>query len=246
MLYARHTGVDLPHGVVPDISVPSSPVQEKEPTDEQRCIWDRPLAAPPPLPHIPNLDLAGKSEHATHHEPAWCPDEVGSAGSPSGESGEAGQLGSSFNGEAAQLGSSFSGSGAAGEAEGVGGVGGVRRSSEAAEGDRVYGGRTAGDSRRLREKERREAAKARRRKPRQLIRSVYFTAPNPFPELEAFVLYEVELYGLDLYRFGGGMKAALGAYLDCEGGRDIKAILLGTRQNDPNGSEYIRTSERSE
>lgn len=205
VLYARHTGVDLPHGAVPGVSVPSSPVQEKTPTDEQRCIWDRPLAAPPPLPHIPNLDLRGQSEHATHHEPACSPEPE----SPPPELGEGG-----------------AGGGLSGAPPGAGGAGADAAGPETTDGSSK---RTARDAH--------EAAKARRRKPRQLLRSVYFTAPNPFPELEAFVLSEVELYGLDLYRFGGGMKAALGAYLDCEGGKDIKAILLGTRQNDPNGSE---------
>lgn len=204
VLYARHTGVDLPHAAMPDVSVPSSPVQEKEPTDEQRCIWDRPLAAPPPLPHIPNLDLRGQSEHATHHEPACSPSpEPDSPTSPGVDLGTSvGSLGEVITGQT-----------------------GVGESDE--------------ERRQRREARRqaREAARERRRKPRQLLRSVYFTAPNPFPELEAFVLSEVELYGLDLYRFGGGMKAALGAYLSCEGGKDIKAILLGTRQNDPNGSE---------
>lgn len=69
------------------------------------------------------------------------------------------------------------------------------------------------------------------------IRSVYFTAPNPFPEMEEFVVECAERYSLDLWRFGGGMKAALEEYLQCTGGKEIKAILLGTRQGDPNGSE---------
>lgn len=67
---------------------------------------------------------------------------------------------------------------------------------------------------------------------------MYFTAPNPFPDLEEFVIDEATTYALDLYRFGGGMKAALSEYLRCNGGKNIKAILLGTRQGDPNGSEW--------
>lgn len=210
---------------MPDVSVPSSPVQEKEPTDEQRCIWDRPLAAPPPLPPIPNLDLRGQSEHATHHEPTCSPSpEPDSPMSPGVDLGTSvGSLGEVISGSA-------------------GSVGGV---SHAGHPGRV--GETDEERRKRRETRRkeREAARESRRKPRQLLRSVYFTAPNPFPELEEFVLSEVQLYGLDLYRFGGGMKAALGAYLSCEGGKDIKAILLGTRQNDPNGSKWTGASAAS-
>lgn len=72
------------------------------------------------------------------------------------------------------------------------------------------------------------------------ISSVYFTAPNPFPALEKFVIDSATRYALDLYRFGGGMKSALSEYLGCTGGGDIKAILLGTRQGDPNGSKSRR------
>jgi hypothetical protein len=75
--------------------------------------------------------------------------------------------------------------------------------------------------------------------PYPLIRSVYFTAPNPFPALEAFVIDSTTRYAMDLYRFGGGMKAALAEYLECAGGKNIRAILLGTRQGDPNGSELL-------
>lgn len=44
-------------------------------------------------------------------------------------------------------------------------------------------------------------------------------------------------YGLDLYRFGGGMKAALEEYLGCGGGKGVRGVLVGTRHGDPNGSE---------
>lgn len=33
------------------------------------------------------------------------------------------------------------------------------------------------------------------------------------------------------------MKAALRDYLRCEGGEGVKAMLMGTREGDPNGSE---------
>lgn len=69
------------------------------------------------------------------------------------------------------------------------------------------------------------------------IKAIYITAPNPFPALDAFVLSSAELYGLDLYRFGGGMKAALGEYLGCEAGKGVKGMLMGTRKGDPNGGK---------
>ncbi|GFZ44659.1 hypothetical protein JCM24511_02383 [Saitozyma sp. JCM 24511] len=67
------------------------------------------------------------------------------------------------------------------------------------------------------------------------IKSVYITAPNPFPSLDAFVLASAERYGMDLWRFGGGMKAALEEYLGCGGGKGVKGVLVGTRRGDPNG-----------
>lgn len=67
------------------------------------------------------------------------------------------------------------------------------------------------------------------------IRSIYITAPNPFPCLDNFVLDTVKRYGMDLHHFGGGMKAALNAYFRCEGGNGVTAMLMGTRRTDPNG-----------
>ena len=69
------------------------------------------------------------------------------------------------------------------------------------------------------------------------IRSIYITAPNPFPALDTFVLDSATRYGLDLYRFGGGMKAALSEYLGCNGGKGVKGVLVGTRHGDPNGGK---------
>ncbi|WVQ92827.1 hypothetical protein IAS59_006644 [Cryptococcus gattii] len=71
------------------------------------------------------------------------------------------------------------------------------------------------------------------------IRSIYITAPNPFAELDTFVISSTKLYGLDLYRFGGGMKAALEDWLGCGGGRGVKSVLVGTRQGDPNDAVDI-------
>jgi hypothetical protein len=69
------------------------------------------------------------------------------------------------------------------------------------------------------------------------IRSIYITAPNPFPTLDQFVLDTAKGYNIDLHHFGGGMKAALKAYLGCEGGEGVSAMLMGTRRSDPNGGE---------
>jgi FAD synthetase len=69
------------------------------------------------------------------------------------------------------------------------------------------------------------------------IRSIYITAPNPFPSLDQFVLDTARAYNIDLHHFGGGMKAALKAYLGCEGGNGVTAMLMGTRRTDPNGGK---------
>ncbi|KAI9633133.1 putative FMN adenylyltransferase [Dioszegia hungarica] len=71
--------------------------------------------------------------------------------------------------------------------------------------------------------------------PLPTIKAIYITAPDPFPLLDEFVLSSAELYGMDLYRFGGGMKAALGGYLGGEAGKGVKGMLMGTRKGDPNG-----------
>jgi hypothetical protein len=36
------------------------------------------------------------------------------------------------------------------------------------------------------------------------------------------------------------MKAALKAYLGCQGGEGVSAMLMGTRRSDPNGGESSR------
>ena len=79
------------------------------------------------------------------------------------------------------------------------------------------------------------ASTSRSRLPYPPIKSIYITASDPFPALETFVMDSTERYGLDLYRFGGGMKAALEEYLHCRGGKGVKGVLVGTRRGDPNG-----------
>ncbi|WVW81669.1 hypothetical protein I302_103664 [Kwoniella bestiolae CBS 10118] len=70
------------------------------------------------------------------------------------------------------------------------------------------------------------------------IRSIYITAPNPFPELDEFVLDCTKKYKLDLYRFGGGMKSALEEWLN-KGGKGCRSVLVGTRKGDPNDNVDI-------
>jgi FAD synthetase len=67
------------------------------------------------------------------------------------------------------------------------------------------------------------------------IKSIYITAPNHFDELDTFTNDSVTRYGMDLYRFGGDMKAALTEYLRCGGGKGVRGVLVGTRTGDPNG-----------
>ena len=56
--------------------------------------------------------------------------------------------------------------------------------------------------------------------------------------MERFVLTSAGRYGMDLYRFGGGMKGALNAFLACDGGRGVRGVLMGTRRGDPNGGQF--------
>ncbi|CAG8627488.1 10622_t:CDS:2 [Paraglomus brasilianum] len=67
--------------------------------------------------------------------------------------------------------------------------------------------------------------------------TVYITQPNPFPEVEEFVESTVKRYGLDLIAIEGPMKQALGAYLEKR--PSVKAVLIGTRRNDPHG-EHLK------
>lgn len=87
-----------------------------------------------------------------------------------------------------------------------------------------------------------------------MIKALYITAPNPFQEVEDFVDQAVHDYNLDLVRLGGGMKSALGLYLDDSGeggavgseeegkgkgqGKGVKGMLVGTRRNDPHGGTF--------
>ncbi|KAF9108110.1 3'-phosphoadenosine 5'-phosphosulfate sulfotransferase [Mortierella sp. AM989] len=65
------------------------------------------------------------------------------------------------------------------------------------------------------------------------IPSIYVTHKNPFGQVERFVDDEIERYNLDLLRIPGPMKKALEDYNALKS--DIKAIMVGTRRDDPHG-----------
>lgn len=62
-----------------------------------------------------------------------------------------------------------------------------------------------------------------------LICLIYIIVFNFFVEFDEFVFLFIKLYGLDLYRFGGGMKVVLEEWLGCGGGRGVKGVLVGMR-----------------
>lgn len=66
------------------------------------------------------------------------------------------------------------------------------------------------------------------------IPSIYVTHKNPFGQVERFVDDEIERYDLDLLRIPGPMKKALEEYHAMKGER-VKAIMVGTRRDDPHG-----------
>ncbi|KAG0312485.1 hypothetical protein BGZ99_009474 [Dissophora globulifera] len=70
-------------------------------------------------------------------------------------------------------------------------------------------------------------------RPHTSIPSIYVTHKNPFGQVERFVDDEIERYNLDLLRIPGPMKQALEEYHETNG--DIKAIMVGTRRDDPHG-----------
>ncbi|KAF9423956.1 3'-phosphoadenosine 5'-phosphosulfate sulfotransferase [Podila epigama] len=68
----------------------------------------------------------------------------------------------------------------------------------------------------------------------QPIHSIYVTHKNPFGQVERFVDDEIERYNLDILRIPGPMKKALENYHALKG-ETIKAIMVGTRRDDPHG-----------
>ena len=68
------------------------------------------------------------------------------------------------------------------------------------------------------------------------LKSVYITCTSPFDAVEEFVSETKDIYNLDLFRtLPGGvpMKEALSMYQQAD--PDVKAILVGTRRDDPHG-----------
>jgi len=77
------------------------------------------------------------------------------------------------------------------------------------------------------------------------LKSVYITCSSPFDAVERFVTETKDTYNLDLFRTspeGVAMKEALSIYQRAD--PEVKAILLGTRRDDPHGSVYstLRTT----
>jgi FAD synthetase len=69
------------------------------------------------------------------------------------------------------------------------------------------------------------------------LKSVYITCSSPFDAVEEFVSETRDLYNLALFRTspaGIPMKEALSIYQQVD--PDVKAILVGTRRDDPHGS----------
>jgi hypothetical protein len=72
-----------------------------------------------------------------------------------------------------------------------------------------------------------------------LLKSIYITCSSPFDAVEDFVSETRGIYNLDLFRTSPGgipMKEALSIYQRAE--PDMKAILVGTRKDDPHGGAY--------
>jgi FAD synthetase len=99
------------------------------------------------------------------------------------------------------------------------------------------------------------------------IKGVYIPIPSPFPTLETFIDDSVKSYDLELLRCnppGPSINGSATLYTNADrpvradGGEGIKqalymykkkfpqitAILIGTRRNDPHGSEYPVVSVR--
>lgn len=76
--------------------------------------------------------------------------------------------------------------------------------------------------------------------------ALYITCPSPFAEVDRFIKFCVSPefgYNLRIVAVDGGMKEGIRTYLNGggstreEGGRDIKAIFVGTRRDDPHGPQ---------
>lgn len=75
-----------------------------------------------------------------------------------------------------------------------------------------------------------------------VLKAVYIRCESPFPQVEAFVTLCTERYHLDLAAVDGGMKEGLREYIErskeAGEGKEITAILVGTRRGDPHGGAF--------
>jgi len=77
------------------------------------------------------------------------------------------------------------------------------------------------------------------------LKSVYVTCDSPFTSVEEFIEVMIDVYNLRITRVSGRMKDALRGYLEgsedgngpTPAGQGIKAMLVGTRRNDPHGAK---------
>lgn len=66
------------------------------------------------------------------------------------------------------------------------------------------------------------------------ILGVYFRCDSPFPEVDQFIQDCQDRYNIDLVTVDEDMKKGLSTFLERR--RSIRAILIGTRESDPNGA----------
>jgi FAD synthetase len=78
------------------------------------------------------------------------------------------------------------------------------------------------------------------------IKALYITAPLPFPTLDHFVQRSADWYGLDLIRYGGGMKRALAEFQASSQGNAVRAFFVGTRRGDPHGARLGKRTPTDE
>lgn len=73
----------------------------------------------------------------------------------------------------------------------------------------------------------------------EALQSIYIVSKDPFSQVEAFTLETSRKYHLALLRVEReNMREAFAEYLSPQGaGKDVKAILVGTRRTDPHGSQ---------
>ncbi|GAK68274.1 adenine nucleotide alpha hydrolases-like protein [Moesziomyces antarcticus] len=93
------------------------------------------------------------------------------------------------------------------------------------------------------------AAVLRRRNAEQGTRpmaALYITCPSPFVEVDRFIKFCVDPvhgYNLQIVAVDGGMKEGIRTYLNGggsrqeQGKRDVRAIFVGTRRDDPHGPQ---------